>query len=405
MTSAYVTLLTGQGYLPGVLTLGKKLKELGTKHKLVILLDSSSIPQDSQDLINEVYDEIISIDNDVIVAPLGKLKEKLDRSELSVTFSKILLWNLTQFEQLVYLDADVLPLQNLDEIFEQFEINSNQIAASPDSGWPDIFNSGVFKLRPNTETFNSLVEFSNSEENTFDGADQGLLNEFFANGNNWIRLPYLFNVTPNYRNDYQYLPAFHRFFNDIRILHYIGAVKPWHYEDILSSDLANFHQYWWDDFNKFFGNDAHLKYKLLNLPRGEASNLKFAKNKNLWDVSKLIGGPQEDQTEHSPLFPWEHREEKREATRVFHPTTPPDVEDAEATEQQVEEGLAKDIETVKLSEEAGSSSSSTKAAPLSQNYGFEKPADKSFNPDRSLAEVAKLPFRFFSKAKAKKEDK
>lgn len=401
MTFAYITLLTGQAYLPGVLTLGKKLKELGTKHKLAILLDSTTIPQESQDLISEVYDEVIAIDDDVIVAPLAKLNEKLDRPELSVTYTKILLWNLTQFDQLVYLDADVLPLQNLDEIFEKYEIKEDQIAASPDSGWPDIFNSGVFLLKPNAETFNKLLDFSIEQDNTFDGADQGLLNEFFA-PTNWVRLPYLYNVTPNYRNDYQYLPAFHRFFDEIRILHYIGAVKPWHYQDILSSDLANFHQYWWDDFNKFFGADAHLKYKLLNLPRGEGSQLKFTKNKNLWDYSQLPAGEQEEQGQHSPLFPWEHREEKREATRVFHATTPPE-EDAEKVEAEpTAEDLTKDIETVKISEE-GSSSTTKKTESLLKNYGFEKEGNKSFNPDRSLAEVAKLPFKFFSRAK--KEDK
>ena len=50
-------------------------------------------------------------------------------------------------------------------------------------------------------------------------------------------------MTPNYRQDYQYLPAFNRFFKDIKVLHFIGQVKPWHYENVLASDLANFHQY------------------------------------------------------------------------------------------------------------------------------------------------------------------
>ncbi|RLV94978.1 Glycogenin-1 [Spathaspora sp. JA1] len=397
---AYVTLLTGESYLPGVLTLGQKLKELGTKHKLIILLDSSSISEENKEVIQAIYDEIISIDDEVISAPLEKVQEKLDRSELSITFSKILLWNLTQYDELVYLDADVLPLQNLDELFESFELKDGEIAASPDSGWPDIFNSGVLKIKPSSETFEKLIEFSSQPENTFDGADQGLLNEYFG-FKNWVRLPYLFNVTPNYRQDYQYLPAFHRFFNQIRILHYIGAVKPWHYGDILSSDLANFHQYWWDDFNRFFGEDVHLKYKLLNLPRGEASNLKFGKQKNAWDADFVGGsGSTEAGESHAAVFPWEHREEKREATRVFHPTTASSGEAVEeGASEEIHEDLKKNIEAlsnVKVSKDQ------KKSEPLSKNYGFEKEGNKHFNPEKSLSEVAKLPFKFFSRKKEEK---
>jgi len=39
----------------------------------------------------------------------------------------------------VFLDADTLVLDNVDELFERPEL-----AAAPDVGWPDCFNSGVF---------------------------------------------------------------------------------------------------------------------------------------------------------------------------------------------------------------------------------------------------------------------
>ncbi|CAK9439268.1 uncharacterized protein LODBEIA_P34730 [Lodderomyces beijingensis] len=421
MTSAYATLLVGESYVPGVLTLGSKLKQLKTKHKLVVLLDTESISSELRDLIATVYDEVIPVDT--IESPLAKLQESLKgRDELSITYTKLLLWGLTQYDSVVYLDADVLPLQNFDEIFDKFTVAEDEIAASPDSGWPDIFNSGVFKLKPSTTTQDKLIEFASKggAESTFDGADQGLLNEFFPT---WTRLPYLYNVTPNYRQDYQYLPAFNRFFNDIKILHYIGAKKPWHYESILASDLANFHQYWWDDFNKFY-SDGHLKYKLLNLPRGEGSNLKFAKLTNKWDEEEaphLSGGPSltagataatsDVNVEHAPIFPWEERE-KREATRVFHDQKElPSYEQSEneSFDKQLQENLER-LKSTKVGPTTGTTSSSTtttsepttKNASLSKEYGFDQ-QDKSFNPDKSLDEVAKLPLKFLSKEKAKRE--
>lgn len=417
MSFAYATLLIGESYLPGVLTLGQKLKQLETNHKLLILLDTSSISSDNIALIESIYDEIIPIDNEIIKSPLEKLVDQLNRSELSITYSKLLLWNLINYDSIVYLDSDVLPMINFDDIFENYPIESNQIAASPDSGWPDIFNSGVFKLKPNKEIFNKLIDFTKDSNNSFDGADQGLLNEFF--NLNWIRLPYLYNVTPNYRHDYQYLPAFNRFFKDIKILHYIGNVKPWHYDSILSSDLANFHQFWWNDFNNFFGKDAHLKYKLLNLPRGEARNLQFNKTKNAWeandedDVSddkhkKQDEDDEDEYVQQQPIFPWEHREDKVQPQRIFKKSAPKEEEEIKA--ELIDEEMAKNIEAfkdVEIVDKLQRQKDVKKSPPLLKSYGFDKSSsDKSnFNPDKSLAEVSKLPFKFYSQAKAKKEEK
>ncbi|CAI5758173.1 unnamed protein product [Candida verbasci] len=376
MSNGFVTLLIGESYLPGILTLGLKLKQLETKHKLLILLDTNSISPESKQLIEDIYDEIIPIAK--INAPLEQLKDKLGREELSITYSKLLLWDL-DYENLVYLDADVLPLANIDELFK-IEVGVDEIAASPDSGWPDIFNSGVIKLKPNKETFSKLIEFSKSHE-SFDGGDQGLLNDFFPD---WIRLKYLFNVTPNYRNDYQFLPAFHRFFNDIKILHFIGNVKPWHYNSILSSDLANFHNYWWNDFNKFFNHDEKLKYKLLNV-KGEAINLKFEKVDNVWDKKNEVGEEKGDEDVEVPhIFPWEG---KSEATRVFH--------DYHNEEPEVDKKLNKSIEELKTTK---ISSPSDKSNLLQRNYGFDN-KDNDFDPDKALDEVSKLPFKFFERSK------
>lgn len=77
MSFAYATLLIGESYLPGVLTLGQKLKQLETNHKLLILLDTSSISSDNIALIESIYDEIIPIDNEIIKSPLEKLVDQL----------------------------------------------------------------------------------------------------------------------------------------------------------------------------------------------------------------------------------------------------------------------------------------------------------------------------------------
>ena len=87
----------------------------------------------------------------------------LSRPELGVTFSKLHVWRLTQFFKCVFLDADTLVLQNVDELFEREELS-----AAPDIGWPDTFNSGVFVFEPSIETFNKLVALA-KENGSFDG--------------------------------------------------------------------------------------------------------------------------------------------------------------------------------------------------------------------------------------------
>lgn len=175
----------------------------------------------------------------------------MKRPELKPTFSKINLFKLTQFEKLLYLDADTLPLSNLSNLF-QMTISPTQIVASPDSGWPDIFNSGVFLISPSYQTYSNLLEKTQSINPSFDGADQGLLNQYFQN-ENWIKLPFLYNVTPS--GQYQYEPAYKYFQNDIKLLHFIGSSKPWS-----SGDRSDGEKWrWWRKFHEFYGNDADIQ--------------------------------------------------------------------------------------------------------------------------------------------------
>ena len=87
----------------------------------------------------------------------------LSRPELGVTFSKINAWRLVQYSKCVFLDADTLILQNVDELFEREEFS-----AAPDIGWPDCFNSGVFVFEPSLQTFYNLMELSR-QTGSFDG--------------------------------------------------------------------------------------------------------------------------------------------------------------------------------------------------------------------------------------------
>ena len=109
-----------------------------------------------------------SFDEVVIVDELNSNDEQhlrlLARPELGVTFTKINCWQLEKYSKCVFLDADIVVLQNIDDLFDREELS-----AAPDAGWPDCFNSGVFVYKPSKETFRKLVAFANQQGASFDG--------------------------------------------------------------------------------------------------------------------------------------------------------------------------------------------------------------------------------------------
>ena len=89
--------------------------------------------------------------------------ELLGRPDLSITFTKLNCWRLTQYKKCVFMDADTLVVRNIDDLFDREELS-----ASPDAGWPDCFNSGVFVYAPSEQTYQNLVSFALSMR-SFDG--------------------------------------------------------------------------------------------------------------------------------------------------------------------------------------------------------------------------------------------
>lgn len=184
-------------------------------------MTSKNISPSIRKILEEKFDELVLVDE--LNSNDDEHLSLLSRPELGVTFTKLNCWLLTQFSKCVFLDADCLVLKNIDDLFEREELS-----AAPDAGWPDCFNSGVFVFRPSKETYRQLMLFANQRGSSFDGGDQGLLNEYFSHwrtANIDRHLSFTYNVTSN--AFYSYLPAITRFRNDVRVVHFAGSSKPW----------------------------------------------------------------------------------------------------------------------------------------------------------------------------------
>ncbi|KAK0199237.1 glycogenin [Desarmillaria ectypa] len=142
----------------------------------------------------------------------------LCRPDLNTVLTKLHIFRLTQYSKIIFMDADVLPIRPLSHLFSL----PHEFSAVPDVGWPDIFNSGVMVLSPGEDKFSELNTLFKSK-GSWDGGDQGLLNEW--RGGDWNRLSFTYNTTPTAA--YTYAPAYERFGSQIKAIHFIGPNKPW----------------------------------------------------------------------------------------------------------------------------------------------------------------------------------
>ncbi|CEH14697.1 Glycosyl transferase, family 8-glycogenin [Ceraceosorus bombacis] len=125
--------------------------------------------------------------------------------------TKLHAFRLDAYKRVLFLDADTIVLRPIHHLFG---LAPSPLYAAPDIGWPDAFNSGVLLLQPSASTFASIRSFA-ATTGTWDGADQGLLNDFFGgernrgqegSGGGWDRLSFTYNATPN--GGYTYAPAY-----------------------------------------------------------------------------------------------------------------------------------------------------------------------------------------------------
>ncbi|KAL5108980.1 Glycogenin-1 [Taenia crassiceps] len=251
MAEAYVTLATNDEYCCGALVLADSLRKVGTSKKLVCMV-TNSVSDKMRTALDDFFDHIELVD--VLDSSDSDNLKLLSRPDLGVTFTKLHCWRLTQYSKCVFMDADTLVLQNIDDLFEREELS-----AAPDPGWPDCFNSGVFVYTPSLDTYRALLDFALSE-GSFDGGDQGLLNLFFSDWSTKdIRrhLPFTYNCIA--QAFYSYPPAMKRFGSQIRVVHFIGAAKPWHQQvntetgsltpcDEISAQSLRFLNVWWHLF-------------------------------------------------------------------------------------------------------------------------------------------------------------
>ncbi|XP_020219294.1 UDP-glucuronate:xylan alpha-glucuronosyltransferase 2 isoform X1 [Cajanus cajan] len=239
--SAYATVLhSSEVYVCGAITLAQSLRQTGTKRDLILLTDKSiSVP--TRVALSEAGWKIR-----VITRIRNPKAEKGSYNEYN--YSKLRLWQLTDYEKVIFIDSDIIVLRKLDILFEFPQMSATGNDQS-------IFNSGIMVIEPSKCTFRILMR-QRDDIVSYNGGDQGFLNEVFVW---WHRLPRRVNFLKNFWANTT-LEA--RVKNammgaeppKVYAIHYLGW-KPWHcYRDydcnwdtleqrVYASDVA--HRRWW----------------------------------------------------------------------------------------------------------------------------------------------------------------
>ncbi|MET0574509.1 MAG: glycosyltransferase [Mesorhizobium sp.] len=200
---AYVTLVTNRDYAMGALALVRSLRLTGTQADIVVLHTGGVVTEDLMSLAglgarlipaallptSDAFNERHARARLHAEAPFTKGNKPAFHTPLD-NFAKLRLWQLTEYEKCVFIDADALVLKNIDRLlgYPEFSAAPNVYESLADF---HRLNSGVFVAAPSEVTFAAMLEKLDRPGAFWKRTDQSFLQEFFPD---WHGLPVFSNM-------------------------------------------------------------------------------------------------------------------------------------------------------------------------------------------------------------------
>ena len=290
---AYATLVTRASYVPGVILLARSLRKHGSALPLIVLYTSSLSESSVRAL--EVESKLTNIVLRLVkpLQPTPNSEIKLIAERFADTWTKLRVFEIFDYDEVCFVDADILIRNNMDQIFNVHLPGGDWIAAAPvcvcnldgDSWCPDdwkpencpytvlthpdalthsapvstkspathhLFNSGVFLFKPSPKLWEDLIGFFNTTKRIaeYKLPDQDFLTDFFRW--RWTSLPWQFNALKTMRYWHPSIWSD----EDVVALHYI-VDKPWAAR-VGSDGRAGYkgndgdtHRWWWKAFDQW----------------------------------------------------------------------------------------------------------------------------------------------------------
>lgn len=232
---AIVSFITSDDFLMPVQALVASLRATGMQER-VLLLHTSQVDQSvlsrlsSDPLIETRLVEAIPNPHQTDVAGWR-----------NSGFTKLRIWEQTDFQKLVYIDADCLVLENISELFDR-----PSPSFCPDVFPPDKFNAGVIVLEPSREVFAQMMQ-QVGKLPSHDGGDTGFLNSFYSSWFEWPpehRMPFRYNALRTLYWFTHQNPGYWNAVKPIKILHFCSTPKPWD----SNAQKGDLEAIWWQHY-------------------------------------------------------------------------------------------------------------------------------------------------------------
>jgi len=212
ISKAYFTLISSPEYDIGAQILVCRLRLFSPNITIIVFVDES-VKLHSTSYYENMGVSLVRVSN-----PIQNVNSTAETR--SGTYTKLQIWNVTNVDVAVYIDADAIPVRNPESLFSELSPREDLGVV----GWksPDYyFNSGVMVFRPSMDTYNKLIQRLKNNEyaKQRDPTEQDLLVSHFG----------LLNETKLIDDKYNYRPLHnqHGLNNAAVIVHWIGNPKPW----------------------------------------------------------------------------------------------------------------------------------------------------------------------------------
>ncbi|KAF7730826.1 hypothetical protein EC973_001344 [Apophysomyces ossiformis] len=276
LKTAWVTVLTRTNqYVAGVLTLKYALDKLGSAYPLLIL-HTSAVTEDVLDTLRQAGCLLRQIEP---IRPKGQVHYLFEH--FSEIWTKLAAWDQDDYDRLVLLDSDMLPLQNLDELMTlptpdaRWVLASHACVCNPqkiktypaswipsncmytycDSATTDFtssksnyFNSGLVVFTPSKSLFNEMLEklHQTPDPSVYKFGDQDLLNEIFES--RWTPISYVYNALKTLCVSHK--PMWVQ--SKVKNVHYILS-KPWEVDmenpAVKDEPYMELYRLWWESYH------------------------------------------------------------------------------------------------------------------------------------------------------------
>ena len=274
--NAYVTTLSTESYLDGVLALDKSLKNVGARYPLYVVLNEE-IPNKVEIQLKEKGIETLRRKKIELPEEIVNKNNSVGKDRWSYTFDKLNVFELTQFKKIVFLDSDIYVRKNIDDLFEK-----PHMSAVIDKRYgPHVtarflkLTSGVIVIEP---AKNQLEKFKEIIETIIDKryaiGDQDILQEYDPDWENKKEL----HLKNRYNTFFPYLEYYMNFqeysIDDFCVIHFIYHKKPW----MIKSENRV------ENYIKYVNDFTEKDYKETGIP--EMKDALYGKSENAKVIAK-----------------------------------------------------------------------------------------------------------------------